>query len=201
MRLAALILLVALALAGCSNEPVGEPAPTAAASTTTAATSTAALATPDDRYLAQLDQWLTTSSVSDERLLGIGRFICENSMVSTRESTVQAVADANAGGDTTVGEFFVAAALDELCPTASFATTPPIPAGPRTSFDEGTYEVGVDIQPGRYRSPGGDNCYWARLDADQEILDNDLSSGPSVFTVQESDAFIELNRCTWTLSE
>lgn len=47
---------------------------------------------------------------------------------------------------------------------------------------------------------GGEDCYWARLDENQDIVDNYLGSGPSVLVVKESDAFVELSRCTWTLS-
>ncbi len=38
---------------------------------------------------------------------------------------------------------------------------------------DGFYTVGDEIAPGRWRSNGsGDGCYWARLDSDQDILDN-----------------------------
>lgn len=85
----------------------------------------------------------------------------------------------------------------ELAHSTMCASTPlPDP----NSFSDGTYEVGVDIQPGKYKSPGGDSCYWARLAKDQEdILDNDLTDGPTTFTVKPTDGFVELSRCTWTL--
>ena len=33
----------------------------------------------------------------------------------------------------------------------------------RTISGDGTYRVGVSIEPGTYSSPGSDLCYWARL--------------------------------------
>ena len=59
-----------------------------------------------------------------------------------------------------------------------------------SEFAEGTYLVGVDIAPGRYRitpGPAGDSAYWARLDDQREINDNDLSDGPLIVIVSESD--------------
>ena len=31
------------------------------------------------------------------------------------------------------------------------------------TFGDGTHVVGLDIQPGIYRAPGGDTCIWQRL--------------------------------------
>jgi hypothetical protein len=36
-------------------------------------------------------------------------------------------------------------------------------AGATTGFGDGTHKVGIDVQPGTYRSPGGEACYWERL--------------------------------------
>ena len=36
-------------------------------------------------------------------------------------------------------------------------------AGRRPSFGPGTFAVGVQVAPGRWRSDGGDLCYWERL--------------------------------------
>jgi hypothetical protein len=42
--------------------------------------------------------------------------------------------------------------------------TPPPPAGPATTFSDGTFTVGVDIAPGTYRnSSSAGGCYWERL--------------------------------------
>ena len=66
-----------------------------------------------------------------------------------------------------------------------------------TFAGEGTFRVGTDVQPGTYTSEGGSNCYWARLSATgDDIIDNNLSSGPQVLTVQASDGLIETSRCS-----
>ena len=72
----------------------------------------------------------------------------------------------------------------EATPLEFLPVIDPIAAG----FTEGTYLVGVDIEPGRYRiSPVDGNSYWARLDANQEIIDNDISDGATIVIVNEGD--------------
>lgn len=64
------------------------------------------------------------------------------------------------------------------------------------SFEgDGTYIVGEDVRPGTYKSSGGHGCYWARLDRDEEIIDNNLSDGPAVLTIKSSDAQVRVSGC------
>ncbi|PWL20713.1 MAG: hypothetical protein DCO81_03665 [Candidatus Aquiluna sp. XM-24bin5] len=60
-------------------------------------------------------------------------------------------------------------------------------------FTEGTYLVGVDIQPGTYRvnAEGDSMAYGSRLACDRDILDNDLNSGSVILTVKSSDCMFE----------
>jgi TolA-binding protein len=65
---------------------------------------------------------------------------------------------------------------------------------------DGTFLVGDEIQPGRYRSAGGDGrpCYVARLSnltGDDDIIDNELSEGPVVIDVRSSDEAVRTNGC------
>jgi hypothetical protein len=75
----------------------------------------------------------------------------------------------------------------------------------KTTFDEGTYIVGTDIQPGTYRSSEGDGCYWARLSGFRgtigDIITNDFrSGGVATVTIRQSDEGFSSNGCgTWTL--
>jgi TolA-binding protein len=75
--------------------------------------------------------------------------------------------------------------------------------GSAATFGDGVHRVGTDIQPGTYRSSGGD-CYWARLrnfgGGLNSIIANGLSDGgPVVVTIDPSDAGFESTRCgTWT---
>jgi hypothetical protein len=57
---------------------------------------------------------------------------------------------------------------------------------------DGTFLVGLDIQVGRYRitPEAGGTAYWARLDANREIIDNNLSEGQLIVDVQDGDAML-----------
>lgn len=97
------------------------------------------------------------------------------------------------------------AGLAPLVP-ASAPDSPAAPSGPASSFDEGSYEVGTDIQPGTYKTTGsnleGLPCYWARYsDTSGEfsgLITNELGNGPMVVTVKPSDAMVQTSGCnTW----
>jgi hypothetical protein len=69
---------------------------------------------------------------------------------------------------------------------------------------DGTYEVGVDIQPCEYKTKGGESewyCYFERSSATSgESIDWDTGHGPQVVVVKPGE-FFETERCgTWTLA-
>lgn len=68
------------------------------------------------------------------------------------------------------------------------------------SFGDGVFQVGADIQPGRYHTDGREGCYWAMLGADgRDIIDNNISDGPQTIIIDSP--FFESRRCgTWTLA-
>jgi hypothetical protein len=82
--------------------------------------------------------------------------------------------------------------------------------GPLRSLGPGTYEVGTgpgQAAPGKYKStgPDGDNivgCYYSRMRNNDgsigDIINNNISQGPSVFTIKPSDGYVEINGCTFT---
>ena len=85
-------------------------------------------------------------------------------------------------------------------PASAAAPAPAQAAGPTLPGD-GTYEVGVDIQPGTYVSdkPSSGNCYWARLkdtDSFEGIIANNNSAGRSVVTIKKSDKFFQSTGCS-----
>lgn len=90
-------------------------------------------------------------------------------------------------------------------PTVTVTAPPPAPeatkaSGPKTSFGSGTYEVGVDIEAGKYKTDGTDGCYWARLSSPSSrgIIKNFFGEGPQTVTVKKGEYF-ESQRCgTWT---
>jgi hypothetical protein len=77
------------------------------------------------------------------------------------------------------------------------------PKKPYTTFSDGTYEVGVDIVPGKYKSDGSEHCYYARLsgfDATRDVITNEFSAGPKVVDILSTDkAFKSMNCSVWTL--
>ncbi|TDW94833.1 hypothetical protein EV137_2156 [Kribbella pratensis] len=83
-------------------------------------------------------------------------------------------------------------------PPAKTVTAAPPEAAVAIEGD-GTYEVGVDIKPGKYKTTGGEGCYWARLknlDGDLDaILANNLSDGPQTVTIKKTDKGFETNDC------
>ncbi len=83
---------------------------------------------------------------------------------------------------------------------SSAESTRPAPAIP----GDGTYQMGVDIQPGTYRSQGGDSCYWERLrglsGSSADIIANGAGTGPQVVQIAPSDVAFKTQHCsTWTL--
>lgn len=70
-------------------------------------------------------------------------------------------------------------------------------------FGDGTWIVGVDIEPWTYRTKGGENCYWERLSGFgstfEEIIANESVTGQSVVTILPDDKGFTTRSCgTWT---
>jgi hypothetical protein len=78
-----------------------------------------------------------------------------------------------------------------------------VPAG--AEFGDGTYKVGVDIQPGEYRGKVADQGefsagYWKRMDSKRGIIDNSLVTKPGAsmyLQVRSSDAYVEISGATF----
>lgn len=88
-------------------------------------------------------------------------------------------------------------------PTATSApTATPTPA--YAHFDDGTFQVGKDIQPGTYRTRAASSgCYYARLKGFggtvDDIIANNNTDAPAVVTIAASDKGFESRDCgTWT---
>jgi hypothetical protein len=72
-----------------------------------------------------------------------------------------------------------------------------------TSFGDGVWRVGADIQPGTYRATDTRECYWERMrdfgSGLDSIIANENVNGPAVVTIAPSDAGFKSVRCgTWT---
>ncbi len=77
----------------------------------------------------------------------------------------------------------------------------PVPV-PVNAFGPGIYEVGNEIQPGTYTTPGGSYCYWARLrdfnGTPDSVITNNILDGRGRMTIKRTDKGIEFSGdCEW----
>lgn len=73
----------------------------------------------------------------------------------------------------------------------------------RTSFGDGTFIVGTDIDAGTYRNSGGSTCYYSRLSGFSgeldDIVSNELTSASAIVTIDSSDKGFKSSGCgTWS---
>ena len=62
--------------------------------------------------------------------------------------------------------------------------------------EDGFYTVGVEIVSGMWKSTGtGDQCYWARLDGNQETLDNHFGLAGGTVTIRPADYEVAFQHC------
>lgn len=88
--------------------------------------------------------------------------------------------------------------------TVTETAQPAPPSG--TISGDGTYEVGSDMKPGKYKTKGPKtdsiipNCYWERSKGDGvgSIIANDNLSGQGVVTVKEGETFKSSGCQDWT---
>lgn len=119
----------------------------------------------------------------------VGGFYVTDGIVS--EAQAEEVA-----GMLTLCPDFPAAAQLEAASAAARQIAAERAAGLR--FFGGVYEVGVTVQPGRYQTTGPvENCYWERLDAAGEIIDNNFVSAATQVqvTIAPTDFAIHVDGC------
>lgn len=93
---------------------------------------------------------------------------------------------------------------------ACSGSSPSVPAAPATtaeppglpsSMDDGTWEVGDDVQSGKYQTTGGNDCYWARLkhgdDSPAGVIQKNLGPGAQTVDVNQKEDFQTLGCGTW----
>jgi hypothetical protein len=84
--------------------------------------------------------------------------------------------------------------------TATVTYTP----APKKAVGDGTYEVGVDIKPGDYRTKGESECYWER-DGNlsgkiSAVIANDNIDGPTIIHVNSGEYLKLSGGCKWRRS-
>ena len=68
--------------------------------------------------------------------------------------------------------------------------------------NDGTYVVGLDVLPGKYRNAGGTPCSWARLRSldPRDVIDSNTAGGPQVAQIRFSDTAFLTHGCgTWQM--
>lgn len=101
-----------------------------------------------------------------------------------------------AGPTVTVTPPAVTETVEAPTVTETVNAGPPEPS--RDIPGDGTFEVGVDVEPGTYVSEASDGCYWARLsgsDGFDSIIDNHFGNGQMIVTIKASDRFFETAGC------
>jgi len=85
----------------------------------------------------------------------------------------------------------------------SVPTVTPTPETPDSPKGDGFYTVDEEIAPGKWHSTGtGTNCYWERLDANQDTLGNHFGMAGGTITILETDYEVQLKGCgTWEYVE
>ena len=115
-------------------------------------------------------------------------------------------------GDVTARLRFYEMPITQTDP-AQPAVGPARPSSPKTVIDahgqwiqvidkDGTYVVGVDVLPGKYRNAGGASCSWARLRSldPRDVIDRNTASGPQVAQIRFSDTAFLTHGCgTWQM--
>ncbi len=86
--------------------------------------------------------------------------------------------------------------------TVTETVTASPPAGPRSEFTDGLFEVGIDVQPGTYRTEGPDGsnsggCYWSRSSARGDVIDNGVVNEPGSVTVRPGERIDSAGCLPW----
>lgn len=77
------------------------------------------------------------------------------------------------------------------------------PPTPATTFDDGDWSVGQDVQPGTYRSDAGPFCWWERAvgfthDIGDQIVDYGMPTEPVTVTIAAGERFTSIGCGRWT---
>lgn len=162
--------------------------------------------TPEQAFLADVDDTPNlTRTTPDDQLISLGRTVCSTVGVPG-VARAQVVNIVETNGFPAAGEIIVGAAERNLCPGKRYSTAPAVSApvaGPSSAIGgAGTYEVGVDVEPGKYKTIGAAGCYWARLKRNDgsygDIADNNYGPGPQVTTLRKGEYFQTKGCPTWT---
>jgi hypothetical protein len=108
---------------------------------------------------------LTATAIANNATVSAGT----TAITSDLTPTVDTIATAESNAVSTA----IANSSAQLTAEALTPTVPPTPAPTFATFTDGNYQVGIDIQPGTYRTTtGSQGCYYARLKGFSGSLDD-----------------------------
>lgn len=108
-------------------------------------------------------------------------------------ATIASTPDKPAGPHTLAG-------ITPSSPVTETDVAPVAPAAPAGGVSDGTYEVGVDMEAGKYKATCPAGGYWARMrdDSGSNFIDNELTMNDALmqFTAKKGE-FVKISRCTF----
>lgn len=115
----------------------------------------------------------------------------------------QAIVFGSASGATAQTTTTVAQAIGAATTTTTTTTTTTAAPSLRTTFGNGTFRVGTDVQTGLYQSSTSGSCYWERMSGFSGSLDdiiaNENVTGRAIVEIKQGDVGFKSSRCgTWT---
>ncbi len=125
-------------------------------------------------------------------------------------TAVAAIVGTVAGSDSTDGEppaatrvTVTATQFETKTVTETVTATPS--SGPLPEFSDGLFQVGVDVQPGTYRTegPNGSNeggCYWSRTSPRGDLIENGVVNEPGTVTIQSGERIDTAGCLPWRRS-
>lgn len=89
--------------------------------------------------------------------------------------------------------------------TVTETVTASPPARPVSEFANGLFKVGVDVNPGTYRTDGPDGrnaggCYWSRTDSSGDVVENGVINEPGAVTVAQGETIDSAGCLPWRLA-
>lgn len=88
--------------------------------------------------------------------------------------------------------------------TVTNTVTATMPPGLATRFDDGLFDVGVDVVPGTFRTAGPDGsnasgCYWSHIGPSGDVIANGVLQEPGTVTMSDGDRFDTTGCQPWHL--
>jgi serine/threonine protein kinase len=202
----AAVIAVGVAVAAKGPKPVPTPTPAAAAQTSQATATTPATALPqtvmskDGVYVVGIDIQPGTYHTTGARSTANGGQCYYALLSSTNTNDIIDNNNVTGPATITIGKRVKAVDITDCNPWRK----PPATAHPSTVMSkDGVYVVGVDIQPGTYRTTGarstanGGQCYYALLSSTNtnDIIDNNNVTGPATITFKKRVKAIDITDC------